>query len=84
MAILVRQNEQYRLKMDSVARLEADNELARQKAAEAEQTAKDAQEALGQLQERNEMVENNLRTAQERLARIQGKWWYKLFAGKEG
>ena len=46
MTLLVEQNEQYRLQVASVARLEADNDAAREKAAEADKRAQEAQKEL--------------------------------------
>lgn len=70
--------------------LSADNEELKVKIAESEKNASeakgeasDAKRSLAELKERNEITEGNLKTVQERLQRIQSRWWYKLFGGKE-
>lgn len=40
-------------------------------------------EDYNQLKDRNEMTENNLKSVQDRLQRIESTWWYKLFGGKK-
>lgn len=64
------------------ADLRSEKDEAIQKASEAEATAQELSDELSGLKERNDITETNLKNAQERLGVIQGKWWYKLFAGK--
>lgn len=61
---LVEQNRNLQIKADSMARLEADNELARLKVAEAEQSAHEAQE---KLTEAHEAFEIDLHKKDERI-----------------
>lgn len=57
MALLVQQNEQYRLQAASVARLEADNEAAKRRAAEAEEKAESYERILRKKNERIQALE---------------------------
>lgn len=70
-ASLVEQNRQLQLKADSVARLEADNELAKAKVTEAERTAQTAREGLmaaqNELAEAHKAFERDLRKKNAQL-----------------
>ena len=68
MALLVQQNEQYRLQAASVARLEADNEAAKLRAAEAEERAKQLQTGM---EEKTEAYERILRKKNERIQALE-------------
>ena len=43
----------------------------------------EVKEDFEQLKGRNEITETNLKNAQDRLKKIEGTWWYKLFGGKK-
>lgn len=83
-------NQEQAIRIDALTRenavLSSDNKILEQKASEAEKTAyklTEANDELEALKERNAITENNLKTVQDRLSRIQSKWWYKLFVGKK-
>lgn len=90
MALLVQQNEQYRLQAASVARLEADNEIAKARANKAESVAQEAQEQLAKAHEafERELNERERRTtAMAEYAAALEKyyalgWWQRRKAEK--
>lgn len=43
----------------------------------------DTKKDFKELKERNEITENNLKSVQERLKKIENTWYYKLFGGKK-
>ena len=67
MRLLIEQNNDLQLKAASVARLEADNEAAREKAAQAE---KDAQKAQKELVDAQAAYEEDLRKKNDRIQAI--------------
>lgn len=90
MAILVQQNEEYRLQTNSIARLEADNEAAKEKAAQAEEKALNAERELAEACQRALEAENREKKAQEALKAAEGeiealknRKWYQMLFKKE-
>lgn len=71
-ALLIEQNNSLRLQAESVARLEADNEVARQKAAAAEEEKKILEQSVVEIEAQNAVLSAEKAEAEER-ARLEAE-----------